>query len=100
MVFRFQECGRYMSPGAISTFLDSAIRNRIAVRLIAEQHIALSHTLVDSTHIGNQNGVINMSCSPSDMVKACSVIVSEMCEATFGRHPDVVVDGHVDATFA
>ena len=89
-----------MSSVAISTFLDSAIRNRISVRLIAELHIALSHALGNSRHFGEHDGVVNMTCSPSDMVKACSMIVSEMCEATFGKHPDVIVDGHVDATFA
>ncbi|KAG5645027.1 hypothetical protein DXG03_007206 [Asterophora parasitica] len=41
----FQECSRYMSPSQISTFLDRAITNRISVRLIAEQHIALSQAL-------------------------------------------------------
>ena len=35
----FQECARYMTPEQISTFLDKAIRSRIAVRLIAEQHM-------------------------------------------------------------
>ncbi|KAJ3517786.1 hypothetical protein NLJ89_g278 [Agrocybe chaxingu] len=41
----FQECSRYMSPTQISDFLDGAIRNRISVRLIAEQHIAVSQAL-------------------------------------------------------
>ena len=42
---RFQECARYLTPEQISEFLDKAIRNRIAVRLIAEQHIAISRDL-------------------------------------------------------
>ncbi|KAI5124028.1 hypothetical protein M0805_003859 [Coniferiporia weirii] len=96
----FQECGRYMSSSAISDFLDSTIRNRIAVRLIAEQHIALSWTQGKPPNCRNHDGVVNMACSPTEMIKACSMFVGEMCEATFGVHPDVVVDGHVDATFA
>ncbi|KLO17175.1 alpha-ketoacid dehydrogenase kinase [Schizopora paradoxa] len=96
----FQECYRYMTPGAINEFLDTAIRNRIAVRLIAEQHIALSHALSEYGHQGKHDGVVDMKCSPADMVRACSVIVSEMCEATFGASPEVVIDGHVDSTFA
>ncbi|THH03716.1 hypothetical protein EW145_g6061 [Phellinidium pouzarii] len=96
----FQECGRYMSPGAVSDFLDSTIRNRIAVRLIAEQHIALTWALGRSLHYSIHDGVVNMTCSPVEMIKACSLFVGEMCEATFGVHPNVVIDGHLDTTFA
>lgn len=99
-IIRFQECSRYMSQTAISDFLDSAIRNRIAVRLIAEQHIALSQALGESPSCGSHDGVVNMSCLPVDMVRACSIIVNEMCEATFGAHPEVVIDGHLGSTFA
>lgn len=96
----FQECSRYMTPGAVNEFLDTAIRNRISVRLIAEQHIALSHVLSEYGAQGKHDGVVDVNCSPADMVRACSVIVSEMCEATFGASPEVVIDGHVDSTFA
>lgn len=89
-----------MTPGAINEFLDTAIRNRIAVRLIAEQHIALSDALSEYGHQGKHDGVVDMNCSPADMVRACSIIVSEMCEATFGASPEVVIDGHVNSTFA
>lgn len=89
-----------MTPAAISDFLDSAIHNRIAVRLIAEQHIALSRALGEPLSGGNHDGVLNMACSPAEMIKACSVFVGEMCDATFGASPSVLVDGHVGATFA
>ncbi|KAH8108493.1 26S proteasome subunit P45 [Phellopilus nigrolimitatus] len=96
----FQECSRYMSQGAIGDFLDSTIRNRIAVRLIAEQHIALSWALANSPPYGNHDGVVNMACSPSEMIKACSLLVGEMCEATLGAHPNTIIDGEVEAVFA
>lgn len=96
----FQECARYMSSDSISSFLDSTIHNRIAVRLIAEQHIALSQTYHSAKRPKFHDGVVNKSCSPQEMIKACSLFVAEMCEATFGVHPNVNIDGITDATFA
>jgi 26S proteasome regulatory subunit T1 len=64
-----QECSRYMTPEQTSDFLNGAIRNRIAVRLIAEQHIALSHALGNSNSYGNHFGVIDMKCRPANLVR-------------------------------
>ena len=89
-----------MSSDSISSFLDSTIHNRIAVRLIAEQHIALSQTYNSEKRPKFHDGVVNKSCSPQEMIKACSLFVAEMCEATFGVHPNVNIDGITDATFA
>ncbi|KAH7927711.1 26S proteasome subunit P45 [Leucogyrophana mollusca] len=98
----FQECSRYMSPTQISNFLDGAIRNRISVRLIAEQHIALSHAL--SSHepsgLSSHYGIVDMRCSPANMVRMCGSFVSELCEATLGMSPSITIDGHPGATFA
>ena len=90
-----------MSPTQISNFLDGAIRNRISVRLISEQHIALSRGLKNpmDEHNITHNGIVNMMCSPSDMVRMCGSFVSELCEATLGTSPRLVIDGHEDATF-
>ena len=97
----FQECSRYMSPTQISNFLDGAIRNRISVRLIAEQHIALSRALKNplEEHNITHNGIVNMKCSPSDMVRMCGSFVGELCEATLGTSPPLVINGHEDAAF-
>ena len=95
----FQECSRYMSPTQISNFLDGAIRNRISVRLIAEQHIALSQALNNPNNDPYHVGVVNMRCSPKAMVNTCGSFVSELCEATLGTRPLIVIDGHADATF-
>ncbi|KAH8108193.1 branched-chain alpha-ketoacid dehydrogenase [Cristinia sonorae] len=96
----FQECSRYMTPEEISEFLDSAICNRIAVRLIAEQHIALSRALQNGGEKSKEYiGVIHLACSPKDMIKMCGSFVSELCEATFGAAPEIIIDGDIDATF-
>lgn len=101
----FQECSRYMSPTQISNFLDGAIRSRISVRLIAEQHIALSHALAMDPGAAEagvlvHNGVIDPKCSPAEMVRMCGAFVSELCEATLGASPNITIDGCLEATFA
>lgn len=97
----FQECSKYMSPTQISNFLDGAIRNRISVRLIAEQHIALSRVLKNTLERNSvtHNGIVNMKCSPSEMITMCGSFVSELCDATLGTSPSLMIDGHKDATF-
>ncbi|KAJ7470445.1 atypical/PDHK/BCKDK protein kinase [Mycena latifolia] len=97
----FLESAKYMSPTQISNFLDGAIRNRISVRLIAEQHIAISHALeaASQEEVGNI-GVVDMQCSPSQMIRMCESYVTELCSATLGASPSVMIDGHPDATFA
>lgn len=90
-----------MSPQQVSDFLDSAIRNRIAVRLLAEQHIALSRDLQNpSSRTQDHIGVVHMKCSPKGMIKMCGSFVSDLCEATLGSRPEIVIDGDVDSTFA
>ncbi|KAI0362770.1 26S proteasome subunit P45 [Trametes cingulata] len=96
----FQECSRYLTPEQISEFLDSTIRNRIAVRLIAEQHIAISRDLARGDSGSNHLGVVDLACSPKEMIGVCGSFVSDLCEATLGASPQIVIDGDADATFA
>ena len=88
-----------MSSEQISNFLDGAIRNRIAVRLIAEQHIALTRALTDRSTSSDHLGVIHMSCSPLKMIRMCGSFVTDLCDATFGCSPELIVDGDINATF-
>ncbi|KAF7311673.1 Protein-serine/threonine kinase [Mycena kentingensis (nom. inval.)] len=100
----FLESAKYMSPMQISNFLDTAIQNRISVRLIAEQHIAISRALDDAangeTPSTGDIGVVDTKCQPVRMIRMCESYVSELCAATLGASPAVVIDGDVDATFA
>lgn len=90
-----------MSPEQVSDFLDSAIRNRIAVRLLAEQHIALSRDLRDpSNKAADHIGVLNMKCNPKNMIRMCGSFVTDLCEATLGSSPKIIIDGDTNATFA
>ncbi|KAB5595273.1 3-methyl-2-oxobutanoate dehydrogenase [Ceratobasidium theobromae] len=103
----FQECSKYLNQERISTFLDLSIRGRIAVRLIAEQHIALSRAVREQSglHLDKKKnvgevGVASDKCVPADMVKMCAAFVSELCEATLGATPPLIIDGAVDTRFA
>ncbi len=89
-----------MDPAETSTFLDAAIRNRIAVRLLAEQHIAISRDLEFQRPAKDHIGVVHLRCSPAAMIRTCASFVTELCEATLGRAPEIIIDGDVDATFA
>ena len=96
----FQECSKYLSPEETTTFLDAAIRNRISVRLLAEQHIAISRDLESQSPSGDHIGVVNLRCSPASMIRMCASFVAELCEATLGTAPEIIIDGAIDATFA
>jgi len=89
-----------MSPTEISDFLDGVIRNRISVRLIAEQHIAVSQALNHPNDSAACVGVVDMKCSPTAMIRMCGSFVTELCEATLGSSPSIIIDGQTDATFA
>ena len=89
-----------MSPQEISDFLDGVIRNRISVRLIAEQHIKVSQALKQPSNLAASVGVVDLRCSPRAMIQMCGLFVADLCEATLGSSPSIVIDGHADATFA
>lgn len=95
----FHECTRYMSPVEISSFLDNTISARIAIRLIAEQHVAISEEFAKSRSKAHL-GVVDLHCSPKTMIKMCASYVSELCDGTLGSSPPLKIDGDVDTTFA
>jgi len=88
-----------MKPEVISSFLDGAIRSRIAIRFIAEQHIALTRALKRDPKRGHFLGVVDSECSPAEMVKLCAAFVRELCIGTFGTAPEIVLEGMTDVTF-
>ncbi|KAL9102126.1 MAG: hypothetical protein Q9163_002687 [Psora crenata] len=107
----FLECRKYISPEAVTKFLDEHLRARIGTRLIAEQHIALhlssqphccsspggahrqEHT---PTHIG----VIDTALQPSSVIRHCESFVGEICELKYGVRPTVNISGQTETTLA
>ena len=103
----FLECRKYISPEAVTRFLDEHLRARIGTRLIAEQHIALHLSSqphsdkpppggADSTYIG----VIDTALRPATVLSLCEAFVSDLCELKYGVRPSIVVNGSPDATIA
>jgi hypothetical protein len=82
---------------------------RISRRVIAEQHLALSHTyhapwyspgakLSDSEFIGE----VFLKCFAKDVVTRCGSAVSEILQRAYGPGvalPEIRIDGHLDANF-
>ena len=104
----FLECRKYISPQAVTQFLDEHLRARIGTRLIAEQHIALhlssqahsddaaSASGVDASYIG----VIDTALRPATVLSTCEAFVGDLCELKYGVRPTIVVNGSVDTTIA
>ncbi|KAK4705120.1 hypothetical protein P7C70_g1090, partial [Phenoliferia sp. Uapishka_3] len=118
----FQETRRYLPDTTITSFLNRAIRNRITLRLLAEQHLSLSSASLPSLrHTAPQEaapkspkdprvepsarapsssmtptrvGVLDLSLSPRDLIDTCAGYVSELCEATYGVAPKYRIEGN------
>lgn len=94
-----------MKQEDISSFLDGAIRSRISIRFIAEQHIALTRALHDSMQGESQcealsaSGIVDSGCSAANMINACGDFVRDLCEATFGVAPTIQLEGITGAKF-
>lgn len=61
------ECKKYISPAGVKTFLDSKIHDRIGIRVLAEQHIALH----SQNHEGYA-GIINTRLNPATLIRGVS----------------------------
>lgn len=113
----FQESRKYLPDAVITSFLNQAIRNRISLRLTAEQHLSLSAASLPSLNPSrplptkdpriepsarapsltsftpSRVGVLDLALSPGEMVTACAEYVQALCEATYGVTPNYRIDG-------
>lgn len=96
----FLECKKYMSSSAISTFLNGAIHSRIGIRLIGEQHLALSHAFTTGkTSTPHSVGIIDTQVNAYNLIKSDSDFVGALCESTLGEKPEMRIEGDKEATF-
>lgn len=96
----FLECKKYMSSSSISSFLDGAIHSRIGIRLIAEQHLALSDShKTNKTAFPSSVGIIDTKVNAYRLIRNCADFVGELCESTLGVKPDLRIEGDREATF-
>jgi len=69
-------------------FFDRAIRNRIGIRLIAEQHLALTFMTAagnKSKAAANNIGIVDTKCLPAKIVRSCGYHVESLCEGAYGK---------------
>lgn len=125
----FQESRKYMDARQVSAFLDAAIHSRIAIRMIAEQHLALSATSNATNHVKDEVddhpplldpdlppegtslqghheygsptavGIIETQLSPARMTRMCAAFVRDLCEGTLGAAPELILEGDLDVTY-
>ncbi|WFD21781.1 hypothetical protein MEQU1_000437 [Malassezia equina] len=102
----FMECGEYMDSVKITNFLNAALHSRIGIRIIAEQHLALTATAKSSRNTDEMSpvrltptsvGIVDTEMAPADVIRQSSEYVRALCEATFEMAPEVVLEGQVDA---
>lgn len=90
----FYEARKYMSIEKTSKILDSHLRARIGNRLLAENHIALTHPIGS-----NFLGAVQKDCNPWHIMRSATQFVSDICEMKYGIYPQVHIDQGENITF-
>ncbi|RUP48897.1 hypothetical protein BC936DRAFT_143716 [Jimgerdemannia flammicorona] len=102
------QCAQHISPSQVDRFMNTMLRSRISRRVIAEQHLALthSHELPHSEEKRDCIGMVNTHCSAIEIVGKCAGLARDHCISTYGHGqpdrwepPQVVVNGHPDVSF-
>eukprot|EP00127_Corallochytrium_limacisporum_P001330 Clim_evm20s51 gene=Clim_evmTU20s51 len=88
-----QECLRYMSAAKLDSFIDTTLRNRLGIRILLENHLALHR------NAENFIGIVCRNVCPAEVVRKGAIIASQMTEQKYMVAPQVVIDGDVEATF-
>jgi len=118
----FKESRKYLPDATITDFLDRAIRNRISLRLMAEQHLSLSAASLpflrpaealpsppssepkdlrvepsarppSSSLSASRVGILDLALKPYDLITNCAEYVSLLCESTYGVAPKYRIEG-------
>ncbi|KAI9363432.1 branched-chain alpha-ketoacid dehydrogenase [Zopfochytrium polystomum] len=90
----FRESGKHMSKEEKTRFLDDMIHARIAIRVLAEHHLALKD------QISGWIGIVNTRLFPATLIRSTAEYVQELCEINYGSAPDFEIDGDVDTMMA
>jgi len=91
----FKESKRYLSEEQISSFLNRAIQSRISLRLIAEQHLALSKA--EHPPSNSRIGIVDKKIKLKKTLEGVLQFAAELCEGTYGIAPEWNLLGEVDA---
>ncbi|KAJ3182258.1 hypothetical protein HDU85_003300 [Gaertneriomyces sp. JEL0708] len=95
------EAAMHVAPKEADRFMNDMLRSRIGRRVLAEQHIKLSAVFDGREHQEDGYiGIVNTRCRAQDVVKKCIGLASEVMHEAFGvQVPEVIIDGHTEATF-
>ncbi|KAL2825983.1 branched-chain alpha-ketoacid dehydrogenase kinase [Aspergillus cavernicola] len=105
------ECRDLLPADGMDQFMNTLLRARISRRVIAEQHLALTETFNSPWHYpGSQDrtdlnadfvGEVFLKCNAKEVVERCGKLVQDMIRQSSGSEkiPDIIVQGHLDATF-
>ncbi|KAJ1935645.1 hypothetical protein FBU59_005321 [Linderina macrospora] len=103
----FLECKQYMAREERTAFINELIRSRIGLRVIGEQHVALSYQFRERQKPASGEepgdvwvGAIHTKLSPASMMRQCAQMVQNMCELHYATTPSYYVDGDVDETIS
>ncbi|RUS13404.1 hypothetical protein BC937DRAFT_95381 [Endogone sp. FLAS-F59071] len=103
------ECAQHIQPVQADRFMNTMLRSRISRRVIAEQHLALTHNYHSPLHWEEERGYIGMvytHCGSREIVEKCARLARVYCESNYGpgqpegwEPPKVIIDGNPDVFF-
>ncbi|KAJ1761814.1 hypothetical protein GGH19_001846 [Coemansia sp. RSA 1807] len=109
----FLECKQYMPSEERTSFINELIRSRIGLRVIGEQHVALSYQFRNEQRAARPTpasrgdsvddvwvGAIHTRLLPARMLEQCAQMVQNMCEMHYTTSPGYYIDGDVDETIS
>ncbi|KAJ2779444.1 hypothetical protein GGI15_003879 [Coemansia interrupta] len=99
----FLECKQYMPREGRTAFINDLIRSRIGLRVIGEQHVALSHQFREPHAAADDEpwvGAIHTKLRPARMMEQYASLVQNMCEMHYATAPSYYLDGDVDQTIS
>lgn len=102
----------HLAPDRLDSFMRRMLVSRISRRVLAEHHIALTKTFNTGQH-GNSTpthvGIIHTGLNMKQSIERCTDILRKrphdvdhdfLPEESSAEWSEVVVDGHLDTTFA
>lgn len=103
------ECARHMPPQQIDEFMDKALMSRIARRVVAEQHIALTQQINGfKSRVSDKVGVVSIDCDPVSSIYNCANLARLLVSKSYEKidafvspdsFPDLIVDGNTRIRF-
>ena len=101
----------YLAPELLDSFMRRMLISRISRRVLAEHHLSLSHSFnADVKESGTSDrhvGIIYTGLNVKRSIDKCTKLLKERSHFISDNHgipsthwPDVIVDGHLDTTFA